>query len=151
MEPWEGVSCPPISFNKVVLPVPLGPIIAVTLPRGISRLILLKIFLEPQPKLIFRISIRLLLSDVLIEIILSLFVINYSLIPMNGINHNAAYYSVNHFPAQQPEPGLILGSPLKNSYGTNTETSVSSSFSRLNSTASFDRTICLILVPCSEF
>jgi hypothetical protein len=48
--PASGASCPPISLSRVVLPVPLGPMMAVILPRGICRSTPRKISVSPREK-----------------------------------------------------------------------------------------------------
>ena len=54
---------PPISFSKVVFPVPLGPMMAVTRPLGTCRVISLNICFVPREKLRPSISMKAGLSD----------------------------------------------------------------------------------------
>jgi len=54
--PAAGRNCPPISRSRVVLPVPLGPITAVILPRGMARSMSSKITRRPRLNVRSRIS-----------------------------------------------------------------------------------------------
>ena len=51
ISPESGFNWPPIKRNMVVLPIPLGPIIAVILPLGTLKLIFLYMTLSPLEKL----------------------------------------------------------------------------------------------------